>query len=323
MLHAHRRVVGFALLFLIPCAAAQDLTLKPEDPASAVHPRKFGVPGGIGQTRGWYVWRSFDAKSGFAEVSHEASGEKSTVRVLPWLTTYRHLAYGAHPDDLLPGERVNLFFNPDSKQKRAYLVHFQDEMCQMKGHNHAWEVTKVMDGGFSARGIAGEKPLDDQPTTFTFDAKCKFWREGKLIAANVKAGERLLLTWCYEGDRRVVKLLSDASSLDAIQKEARQRIQTRIKKDGMTGFVEEAAKDKTQILIFATWWQQANDLKPSDAIRVQHENADPITAKLVARKNLGTYGSGCTVLTLDSLDAKQLETLRGWTGGRVVRVFGP
>ena len=324
MLRIRGLSVMFLFLILSPCAVAQDLTLRPEDPASAVHPRKFGVPGGIGQTRGWYVWHTYDAKTGLAVVSHETTGEKFTVRALPWLTTYRHLAYGANPDDLLPGERVNLFFNPDSKQKRAYLVHFQDEMCQMKGHNHAWEVVKVIDNGFIARGMAGEKPLDEKPATFTFDAKCKYSRAGKLVdAGDVKASERLLLTWCYEGDRRVVKRLSDAASLDLIQKDVRQRIHARIRKEGMTGFVEESSKDKTQILLFATWWQQAGDLKPGDTIRVQHEDAEPITAKLVSRRNLGTYGSGCTVLTLDGLDAKQFETLRGWIDGKVVRVFGP
>ncbi len=318
------RFACFLFLIGLPSARSQDLSLRPDDPASAVHPRKFGVPGGIGQTRGWYVWRSYDVKTGMAGVSHEATGEKFTVRVLPWLTTYRHLAYGAKPDDLLPGERVNLFFNPDNKQKRAYLVHFQDEMCQMKGHNHAWEVIKVIDGGFIARGMAGEKPLDEKPATFTFDAKCKFYREGKSVnAVSLKIGERLLLTWCYEGERRVVKLLSDAASVNTIQSEARQRIQSRIKKEGMTAFVEEVAKDNTQILVFATWWQQASGLKPGDTIRVQHEHAEPITARLIARKNLGTYGSGCTVLTLGGIDANRLETLKGWVGSKVVRVFGP
>ena len=82
---------------------------------------------------------------------NEASGAKYTVRVLPWLTTYRHLVYGAQTDELLPGERVNLFFNPDAKEKRAYLVHFQDEIGQMKGHNHAWRVLSVAKDSFSAR----------------------------------------------------------------------------------------------------------------------------------------------------------------------------
>src|SRR4051812_40719955 len=75
---------------------AQDHSLKPEDPGSDVHPRKFGLPGGLGKTRGWYVWHKFDANTWQAEVSHEHTGTKYTVRVLPWLTTYRHLAYGAH-----------------------------------------------------------------------------------------------------------------------------------------------------------------------------------------------------------------------------------
>src|SRR5262249_26376106 len=86
----------FVGLFPSLTLAQPDLALKPEDPKSAVHPRKFGLPGGVGVTRGWYVWRKFDAKTWQAELSHEQTGQKYTVRVLPWLTSYRHLAYGAH-----------------------------------------------------------------------------------------------------------------------------------------------------------------------------------------------------------------------------------
>jgi hypothetical protein len=303
---------------------AQDLSLKPEDPQSEVHPRKFGLPGGIGKTRGWYVWRKFDAKTWQAEVSHEQTGTKYTVRVLPWLTTYRHLAYGAHPDDLLPGERVNLFFNPDDKMQRAYLVHFQDEMCQMKGHNHAWQIDKVMAGGFTAHVMAGEKALDDNVLAFQFDPKCVHWRGGKKAdVANAKVGERVYLTWCYEDKQRVVKLFSDAASLGAIQKEAKQRIADRVQKEGMTGFVEEVAKDKTRVLVFATWWAQAGELKNGAKLRLQYGAAEPIAVHLVSRKNLGTYGSGCSELIVAGLDAKQIDTVRGWTGNKVVRVFGP
>ncbi|MBI3822845.1 MAG: hypothetical protein HY289_09230, partial [Planctomycetes bacterium] len=328
-----RRYLVILLLFA-EHSLAQDLALKPEDPASAVHPRKFGLPGGIGVTRGWYVWHKFDAKTGQAEVAHEGTGQKYTVRVLPWLTTYRHLAYGANPDELLPGERVNLFFNPDDKQQRAYLVHFQDEMCQMKGHNHAWRVEKVTGEiikgredaviriKFTARVMAGDKALDDKVLEFGFDPKCIHWRDGKKAdGPYVKAGERVYLTWCYEDKRRVVKLISDAASLDAIQKEAKKRIAERVKKEGMTGFVEEVAKEKTRVLVFATWWQQAGELKNGATLRLQQGDADPIAVKLVSRKNLGTYGSGCSELIVDGLDAKQIETMRGWTGSNLVRVF--
>jgi hypothetical protein len=318
---------------------AQDLSLKPEDPASAVHPCKFGLPGGVGVTRGWYVWHKFDAKTWQAEVAHEGTGQKYTVRVLPWLTTYRHLAYGAHPDELLPGERVNCFFNPDDKQQRAYLVHFQDELCQMKGHNHAWQIENVSFEkasrerkrpekcvGFTAKVVAGDKVLDDNLAHFHFDAGCSHWRDGKkLDAATAKIGERVYLTWCYEGkDKlRVVKLCSDAASLEKIQAEEKKRIAERVKKEGMTGFIEEVAKDRTRVLVFATWWQQAGDLKPGAKLRLQFGDADPIAAKLVSRKNLGTYGSGCSELIVEGIDAGQIETLRGWAGSKVVRVFGP
>jgi hypothetical protein len=300
-----------------------DLSLKPEDPASAVYPRKFGLPGGIGQTRGWYVWRKFDTKTWQAEVSHEGTGEKYTVRVLPWLTTYRHLSYGAHPDELWPGERVNLFFNPDAKQQRAYLVHFQDELCQMQGHNHAWHIDKTTTDGFTAHVMAGAKPLHDKGASFTFDPKCRFWRGGKLVeAAAAKVGECIYLTWCYEERGRVVKLFSDADSLTALQNESRKRHFERYKQEGATAFVEEATPGKTRVLVFATWWEQIACLKPGDHLRVQFGN-DSMPAKLTSRKNLGTYGSGCNELTVEVLDARHLETLRGWSGGKVVRVFGP
>ncbi len=326
MIYSMKRFIAIAAALALGMAhsSAQDLSLNPEDPASAVHPRKFGLPGGIGVTRGWYVWHKFDAKTWQAEVSHEQTGEKHTVRVLPWLTTYRHLAYGAHPDELLPGERVNLFFNPDDKQQRAYLVHFQDEMCQMKWHNHAWQVDKVIDGGFTARVMAGDKPLDDKVVEFQFDPKCSHWRGGKKSdIASAKVGLRVYLTWCYEDKQRVVKVCSDAASLDAIQKEEKQHIAVRMKKHGMTGFVEEATKEKTRVLVFATWWQQAGELKPGDKLRLQADGSEPIAVKLVSRKNLGTYGSGCSELIVEGLDATQVEIVRGWGQAKVVRVHIP
>ncbi|HZZ81093.1 MAG TPA: hypothetical protein VFE62_21505 [Gemmataceae bacterium] len=317
--------VTLAMLVQNTGAQAPDLSLKPEDPASPVHPRRFGLPGGIGQTRGWYVWHKFDAKTWQAEVSHEQTGEKYNVRVLPWLTTYRHLAYGAHPDELLPGERVNLFFNPDDKEKRAYLVHFQDELCQMKGHNHAWQIEKVRADGFDAKVMAGDKEFDDgKIASFAFDAKCKIWHGGKIVEkGQTKPGERVYLTWVYAGKRRIVKLLCDATGLDAIQAEERKRIEARVKAEGMTAFVEEATPDQTRVLVFATWWQQAAALKPGDTLRLKMEGSGTINAKLVSRKNLGTYGSGCSELIVNGIDAKQLAIVRGWVGSKVVRVFGP
>jgi hypothetical protein len=67
--------------------------------------------------------------------------------VLPWATTYRHVYHDAHVEELLPGERVNCFFIPDGEKRRGWLVHYQDEMCQMQGHGHAWVIQSVQPGG--------------------------------------------------------------------------------------------------------------------------------------------------------------------------------
>jgi hypothetical protein len=308
-----------ALLFLLAVAAAQD----PADPESAVHPRKFGSPGGVGVTRGWYLWRSWSPETGQAEVSNEQGSETWKVRVLPWVTTYRHLVYGAHPDDLLPGERVNLFFNPEGAVKRAYLVHFQDEIGQMKGHNHAWQVEDVAEGGrgFTARVMHGDKVFDPKLGSFELDPHCRIWREGKTVESPALAkGERLYLTWCREGERRVVKLMADAASLNAIQAEAQKKVQDRVTREGMGAFVEEVADGKARLLIFSTHWAQAAAIKKGQVLSLKVAD-DVVDARVESRKNLGAYGSGPNEIVLDGVAGKSAEVLQGWKGGKVVRVF--
>ena len=288
-----------------------------QDVDASVHPRNFGSPGGIGVTRGWYVWRSWNPQTATAEVSQEKSGETFSVRVLPWMTTYRHLAYGASPDDLLPGERVNLFFNPKGDVKRAYLVHYQDEIGQMKGHGHAWQLDEVSPRGFVARVMNGEKVFDPNPGTFELDPGCAIWRSGKKSEDPALAkGEKLFLTWRYDGARRVVKVIADAASLDALQRESEQRVRERLTREGMGAFVESTR----QILIFSTWWAQANSLKTGQKLTLKVGDA-AVDVRVVSRKNLGAYGSGPNEIQVDEPTSAQAETLRKWTGGTIVRVF--
>ncbi|HZE98403.1 MAG TPA: hypothetical protein VE981_15330 [Planctomycetota bacterium] len=304
---------------LLLLAALQ--AVPPEDPASAVHPRKFGTPGGVGETRGWYVWHSFDAEKWTADVSREQGGEHYTVRVLPWTTSYRQLAYPGHPDELRPGERVNLFFNPEGAVKRAYLVHFQDELGQMKGHGHYWSVEETGDRVFKARGMSADKPLDPAAFEFTLDPAVVCRRGGKTVVDPALAkDDRLYLSWCYEGSKRVVKLLADAASLDAIKAGAEQRARDRVAKEGMAGFVDGDAS----LLIFPNYWSQASALKPGQKLRIQATDAayqatgPAAEATVVSRKNVGAYGSGCTEVAVKDAPA---DVLRGWTGGKVVRIF--
>ena len=308
-------------LALILALLLQDPAVKPEDPASPVHPRKFGAPGGIGITRGWYVWHGWNRETGQAEVSNEASREKFTVRVLPWCTTYRHLAYGAPPDDLLPGERVNMFFNPEGAVKRAYLVHFQDEIGQMKGHGHAWQVEEITSGGrgFTARVMHGDAPFEKFEGTFELDAACRIWRDGKTAAEpGLAKGEKLFLTWCDEGTRRVVKLLSDAASATAIEAEAKKKVQERVAREGMGALLESVDGGKATLLVFSTHWAQAAAIKAGQTLTLRSTSAgDGVDVKVVSRKNIGAYGSGPNEILLENA----ADALKSWTGGKVLRVF--
>jgi hypothetical protein len=293
----------------------------PEDPASPVHPRRFGSPGGIGQTRGWYVWHSFDPETGRAEVSQERSGQRFATRVLPWATSYRHLAYPGSPEDLLPGERVNLFFNPEGDDRRAFLVHFQDEIGQMKGHGHFWKVEDVAAGGrgFTARGMSAEKPLDPESFEFALDDTCVSWRAGRRgVDPALATGDHLYLTWCYVGDRRIVRVLSDGESLDALRAEASRRAEDRVAREGMAGFIEGEWAGRATLLVFSTYWSQAAGLKPGQTVSLKPPGVPEVEARILSRANLGAYGSGPTALVVEGAPP---GIIAPWIGGRIIRLF--
>src|SRR5258707_873761 len=96
----------------------------------------------------------------------------------------------------------------------------------MKGHGHVWEVRSTEDGGFTARVLAGDKPLDDKEPAFRLDPKCTAWRGGKVVdRPDLRVGDRVYLTWCQRDDRRVVVLVADDASLDAVKKAQQERVE--------------------------------------------------------------------------------------------------
>ncbi len=80
-------------------------------------------------------------------------------------------------------------------------------------------------------------------------------------------------------------------------------------------------------LVLATWWAQAGTLKLGQDLRLQlldglSPTGEPVGVRLVSRKNLGTYGSGCTLMIVEGLKSKQEAMVRGWSEGKVVRARG-
>src|SRR5213078_4505829 len=111
------------------------------------------------------------------------------------------------------------------------------------------------------------KVFDPKLGSFELDPACRVWREGKTVEQpGLAKGERLYLTWCQEGTRRVVKLMADAASLNAIQAEGQKKVQDRLARDGMGAFVEEIADGKARLLIFSTHWAQAAAIKKGQAL---------------------------------------------------------
>ena len=289
---------------------------------SAVHPRKFGAPGMIGHSRGWWVWKKWNPETWEAEVTQDPPGEIIKVRVLPWATTYRHLSYGARFDQLIPGEKMNMFFDPDENHRRGYVVHFQDEISQMKGHGHYWKIIAVANPqSFAAQVYAGEKPLEEKQLAFTIDPACQKWVAGKPVKDfPLKPGDRIYMTWVYRDNRPVVLLMADDASLDTLKQLETKRIDEEIAAEGLAGQIETIDKDQVQFMVYSSYWAQSGKLQPNQTVTLAatgpgyRPTAVRFAGKVISQKNRGIYGSGVNdvMLQLSNPDeAAKLSELEG------------
>jgi hypothetical protein len=323
-MHQRYAVLVMGLVLLGSATAAPQAEEKPPPPS----PKDYAAPGGVGPSRGWFVWHRWDADTWEAEISRDPPGETWKVRVLPWCTTYRFLVYGARPDELRPGERVNLFLAPDEKRKHAYVCHFQDELSQMQGHNHRWQVASVADGDrqFKAALYQGnEKKLEKDELSFELDEKCRILHEGKVVEKfPYKAGDRLLLNWVYRKDRRVVLLVSDDAGVKVLQEEEKARVAKEVAAEGMAAHVEEVDGGRVQLTVFATYWAQARDFKAGQAVNLRGTDkglrpaGEAVTAKVVSVKPTGPYSSGPPDVKLELKQAGDARQAQAWQRDRAV-----
>src|SRR6202030_353987 len=106
----------------------------------------------------------------------------------------------------------------------------------------------------------------------------------------LQAGDRVYTTWVLRQDRRVVVLLSDAASLEAIRKRKAEEVARQVAAEGVTGQVEAVEDGTVRLLIFSTWWSQMRDFKAGQTVRLaatgkgQRPAGTPVEATLVSLK---------------------------------------
>lgn len=305
----------------------------PARPSRPAHAEGPFPPGKVAtpqqERRGWYSWLKWNPETWEAVVGSEPPGQTWNLRVLPWASTIRHMAFGARPDDLLPGERVNIFMGAGEDGEWSYLTYFQDELMQMRGHHHWWMIRSVTTRKevprFTARlYTAGDNVLHLPEVTFELDPACENWRNGKTVGSYpLKVGELVRMISVYRADRRVCMLLTDDASLDAIRDRKMAAEKARVAKEGVAGYVDDVSGDTAHLTVFSTYWQYGRELKPGQAVGVtatgagQRPTGEVIPATVVSAKVGGQYGSGDTAVEIRG----KVEGLRAWMGGKVVRLI--
>ncbi len=313
---------------------SQEKTLPPTDPASPIHPRKYGFADHrVDTIRGWYLWKKWNPDTWEAEVSKDPPGETYKVRVLPWATTYRNLAHGARPDELLEGERVNLFFSADEHHARGWVVHLQDELGQMKGHGHVWKARKGNPLGLTLRDIRaqamhGDKAVEEQERTFHIRPATLIWNRGGILASPVhQLQDPFYLRWFQQGDQRIVDQVFDEASLERIQKLQTERLQREVAKEGVAGHLGALERETVKFMVFATHWAQMGAFKAGQEVlftrtgKGYRPHGPTAAGKVVSLKNQGSFGSGVTDVVVTMNTAADARFVGEWAKNVVVRMI--
>ena len=186
------------------------------------------------------------------------------------------------------------------------------------------EVEDALEGKtFKARVIADKKPLDKNIAEFNISPECKKWKAGKLIdTLAMKKGDTFYLTWCMKEKQKVVMQIVDEASLEEIKTRQLALINSRLAKDGLEGYIDTVDGKKVLFTVYATYWSQANQLKPGQLVQIfspseKGKAPQSIVLKVVSQKNRGTYGSGFNEVMLettkdsDSIILSKFENIQG------------
>ena len=152
-------------------------------------------------------------------------------------------------------------------------------------------------------------------------------------ATPLRPGERLYFTWTLTGDRRIVHTIADDAGLEVLKKEEADRVDARLC-EGRPRELHRKRQRRDRAsphLLQRLVPRQPPEARPNRSTsapppRTFTPTGDPIDAEILTRKNLGTYGSGASELTLrlknpaDAEEARRVESgAGGQYGGQVIR----
>ena len=218
--------------------ARGDATVPPPE-----RPRNYALPGGVGPSRGWYVWKKFDPDTWEVEVTRDPPGE--TLEGTASLLHHVSLPGLRQPPGRDSARRARQpLLRTDDKSRWGYVCHFQDELFADEGAQprlgnplrHARRLQgQPVDGQRKEARRRGNR-LHHRPEMWQFpgrQARQRAHRHGRRASTCSS-------TWVWPNKERIVLLYADDASLDAIEKEELERMTREVASDGVAGHVEGA-----------------------------------------------------------------------------------
>ena len=122
---------------------------------------------------------------------------------------------------------------------------------------------------------------------------------------------------------------ADEASLPLVQEQETRRIQERLARHGLSGYVERVEGATVHGLVFAAYWSQANQWKPGQELLLSKSAgadapageapAAAVKATLRTRRNLGTYGSGPSEIVLELADPAAAKQVQSWQPPAIIQ----
>ena len=262
----------------------------------------------------WGELISLDLATRTGKFRNESTDEVMAFTVMPYAELLHHATNG-DLQDFRPGERAIFRMHVNEREEWVWLTYIQDEMNMMNNHKEYFYVDAIDSPGgkLTCMWANFDKTfIREKEVTIETDKDTRFWKAGQPAKiSDIKVGDKLRTKThgTGSGKHRVAwEIFLDDESLLKFQSEQKTVHTTRIKEEGVPGYVDEASGSKLVLTLFNEGDEQVKLLKNGFKVRVVPAGKDrkPTATPVMARvSKLGKNGRLTAVtLELDAASAK-------------------
>lgn len=272
----------------------------------------------------WGELLTIDPQTRKGTFQAEHNDEVFEFCAMPYAEMLHHAANGDISDFRI-GERAIFRLHPDNDGKWYWLTYIQDEMNMLHGHKEYYHIQSIdlAKGTLTFMHAKADKSLIRwENVVMHTNLETKYWREGKPASfQDLKTGAMIRAKTKGMGKGRTClawHIFLDDESLMKFREEQMAVHAAKMKKDGMTGYVDKAGCNKLELTLFRETRDFAPQLKPGAKVKVapaafnREPTAPPIEATVLSNKPQGVLHKLQLSTNADATNFQATDVARVW-----------